>query len=150
MDRNRFWRRGSSFLLALGLVGLLLCQSSPAQVTKGKTRVAETKYIMKGIVQANCASLGGLLKDKGPADDKAWEQAVQNAELLNEASFILMDDGRCPDKDWKGAAETLRGCSAKVLDAVKEKKLDDAQAAFKALTGACATCHKAHRKTDKK
>jgi cytochrome c556 len=146
MGTNEFLRRGTRFLLALGLVGLLLCQTSDAQVTKGKTRPAETKHIMKGLVQANCASLGGLLKEKGPADDKAWEQAVVNASLLNEASFVLMEDGRCPDKDWKGAAETLRGCSGKVLEAVKEKKLEDAQAAFKELTGACGACHKVHRK----
>jgi hypothetical protein len=123
---------------------LFLAAPVEAQKTKGKTRAAETKYLMRGITQPNCAGLAKALKEK-PADDKAWDQAAQYASLLNEVSFVLMDDGRCPDKDWAGAAKTLRECSTKVLDAVKAKDADAAQAAFKGLTVACADCHKAHR-----
>jgi hypothetical protein len=92
-----------------------------------------------------CAALANLLKEKGPATEKAWDQATQHAAILNEMSYVVMDDGRCPDKAWADAAKTLRECSGKALAAVKEKKTEDAQAAFKALTGACQACHKVHR-----
>lgn len=117
-----------------------------AQIKKGKTRAADTKYLMRGGVQPNCAAVGKLLKDSGPADDKAWDDVACHASLLNELSYSVMDDGRCPDKTWADAAKLLRETSGKVLDAAKAKKLDDANAAFKELTTACGSCHKAHKK----
>ncbi len=140
---NRTWK-ATVLVFVLGLGLLLLGQVAEAQKTKGKTRLAETKYLMKGISQAHCAALGKVLKDK-PADAKAWEQVALHASILNELSYTLMEDGRCPDKDWAGAAKTLRECSGKVLDAAKAKDAAAANGAFKALTGACATCHKAHK-----
>lgn len=66
-----------------------------AQKTKGKSRPAATKYLMRGIVRPNCAGLGKLLKE-GPADDEAWDTIACHAACLNELSFALMDDGRWP------------------------------------------------------
>jgi cytochrome c556 len=137
--------RTLAVLAVVGLLALVAGQPSSAQVKKGKTRLAETKFLMRGVSQPNCAAIGALLKDKGPADDKAWEQVLCHAEILNELSYLLMDDGRCPDKDWAGAAKTLRECSGKVAEAAAAKKLEDAQKAFKALTGACGACHKVHK-----
>jgi len=121
-------------------------ETASAQKTKGKTRAAPTKYLMRGIVRPNCASLGELLK-AGPADDEAWDNAACHAACLNEMSHVLMDDGRCPDGAWATAAKTtLRDGSAAVMSAVEAKDLDAAQAAFKTVTSACAACHKAHKK----
>jgi cytochrome c556 len=127
----------------LGL-GLLWSGAAQAQKIKGKTRLAETKDLMRGINQPNCAALAKILKE-GPADDKAWQQATLHASLLNEMGHVLMDDGRCPDKEWAGAAKTLRECSAKVVEASKDKDVATARTAFQKLTTACATCHKAHK-----
>lgn len=126
-------------------VVLTFVGSSAAQKTKGKTRASQTKYLMRGIVQPNCKGLADLLKDSGPADDKAWDTAACQASCLNEASYLLMDDGRCPDGVWAGATKTLRENSALALAAIEKKDLDGTKAAFKSLTGACAACHKAHK-----
>jgi cytochrome c556 len=116
-----------------------------AQVKKGKTRAALTKQIMSGIVQANCAALGKGTKD-APTDDKGWEALATNAALLNEASYLLMDDGRCPDGDWAGAAKALRAGSEAMLAQIEAKDAAGAAAAFKGVTDSCAACHKAHKK----
>ena len=145
MGKTITTRRLALVILILGLAGLFAVQTAEAQKTKGKTRLALTKYLMRGINQANCAALGKELKE-APADDKAWEAVTQYASLLNEASYLLMDDGRCPDGTWAGAAKTLREGSAKVLEAAKAQDAKEAQAAFKMVTGACAACHKAHKK----
>lgn len=144
--RIRFW---SVTAAGLALALFMAVPPGEAQVKKGKSRAAETKYLMRGVVQPNCAGIGGLLKDAGPSDDKQWETLVQEAVVLNEMSYTLMDDGRCPDKEWAGAAKTLRECSGKVIEAAHAKNVDDAKSAFKALTGACAACHKAHKKVSK-
>jgi cytochrome c556 len=123
----------------------LSSENALAQKTKGKSRPAATKYLMRGIVRPNCADLGKLLK-AGPSDDKAWDTAACHAACLNEMSFALMDDGRCPDGVWAKAATTaLREGSAAVMAAIEAKDADAASAAFKTVTSACAACHKAHK-----
>jgi cytochrome c556 len=127
-------------------VGVLVCKEGlQAQILKGKTRPAPTKHLMRGILQANAGSLGAALKDAGPADDKAWEGAMTSAVLLNEAGYMLMDDGRCPDAVWAGAAKSLREGSAAAMAALEKKDLEGARAGAKTLMGACGTCHKAHK-----
>lgn len=126
-------------------VTLLLTMGVTAQVKKGKTRPLKTKQLMGGLVRPNCAGLGEALKEK-PADDKAWDALATKAALLNEASYILMADGRCPDGDWKAAAETLRECSGVILKKIEAKDHEGANGAFKAMTKACAACHSKHKK----
>ena len=127
-----------------GMVSLLSAGAT-AQIKKGKTRPLTTKQLMGGLVKVNCGGIGEALK-AAPADDKAWEDLAMKAALLNEASYTLMDDGRCPDGDWKKAAEMLREGSAAVLATVEAKDYAGSQAAFKGVTDACGACHKAHKK----
>lgn len=119
--------------------------ASVAQVKQGKTRPLQTKQLMSGLVKPNCAGIGEGLKET-PADDNGWKELATKAALLNEASFILMDDGRCPDGDWANAAKTLREGSASLLAKVEAKDAPGAVEALKATTQACAACHKAHKK----
>lgn len=131
--------------LGFGLAVVLAGSTVSAQKTQGKARAAATKYLMKGICQPHCKSLGDLLK-AGPADAKAWDNAACHASCLNELSYLLMDDGRCPDGVWAGADQALRKGSSELLAAAKGKDLPGARAAFKTLTSSCAGCHKAHKK----
>lgn len=119
--------------------------SVDAQVKKGKTRLLLTKQLMGGLVQPSCAGIGDGLKTP-PTDDKGWASLQTKAALLNEASYILMDDGRCPDGDWSGAAKTLREGSEEVLKHLEAKDVAGAQAAMKNMTKACGACHSKHKK----
>ena len=121
---------------------------SNAQVKQGKTRLMKTAYLMKGVVKPNCGAIKKGL-EAGPADDDAWAEIVMQAALLNEASYILMEDGRCPDGTWADAAsKTLRDCSAAVVKAAEEKNLESATSAFKAMTQSCKKCHDAHKEKE--
>ncbi|MBP88637.1 MAG: hypothetical protein CMJ64_18305 [Planctomycetaceae bacterium] len=132
--------------VALPLLAVVMFSfAAIAQVKKGKTRPLLTKQLMGGLVQPNCKDLGAGLK-KAPADDKAWAALATKAALLNEASYILMADGRCPDGVWAGATKTLQECSDVVLKKIEAKDAEGAQGAFQAMTKACAACHKAHKK----
>jgi cytochrome c556 len=125
---------------------MVLASVAVAQVKKGKTRALQTKHWMRGVQGPVCSALNNLLKDAGPADDKAWDMVAQHAGILNEASYILMEDGRCPDATWAGATKQLREASEAVLKAAEAKNAADAKAAFGNLTKACGTCHAAHKK----
>lgn len=135
-------------LTSMTVVLCLICfaaLNAPAQVKKGKTRAASTKQLMSGLVVTNCKALGAVAKS-APADDKAWDALATNAALLNEASYLLMDDGRCPDGTWAKACKSLRTQSEAVLAKIKAKDRDGAAAEFKKLTQSCGVCHKAHKK----
>ncbi len=136
---------GLAMVLGLGIGLVFWSNGVEAQKTKGKERPAATKYLMRGIVQPNCAGIGGLLKETGPADDKAWDTLACHASCLNELGHVLMDDGRCPDGVWAGATKSLREGTAAVLDAAGKKDLEAAKTAFKTVTDACGTRHKAHK-----
>ncbi|MFO1022198.1 MAG: hypothetical protein U0903_16125 [Planctomycetales bacterium] len=115
------------------------------QIKKGKSRPLQTKQLMQGLVFPNCGALGKGLKTP-PTDDKGWDSLAMHAALLNEASYILMDDGRCPDKDWADAVKQLREGSKEVLAAVEAKNAEKASAAMKTMTGSCGACHSKHKK----
>ncbi len=133
----------SAMLIVLGVsLSVALSSHLEAQKTKGKTRAATTKQLMKGLVAANCGGLGGALK----AETTDWDAVSQHAALLNESGYLLLDDGRCPDGEWAKGAKALQECSAAVLKAAEEKNLDAAKAAFGELTkNGCAVCHAAHK-----
>lgn len=137
-------RWGGLLAMVCCLAGMALFSTSAhAQKTKGKTRAALTKHLMKGIVAANC----GELKKSLDADVPNWEDISLRASVLNEAGHFLMDDGRCPDGEWAKAAKALQEQSSAVLAAAEKMDAKAAKDAFGKLTGeSCAVCHKAHKK----
>lgn len=137
---------GCAAVVGLGLLWPVSDPEAGAQVAKGKTRPAATKYLMRGITQPSCKGIGELLKDAGPADDKAWETLACHASCLSELSFALMQDGRCPDGTWAGAAKSLGEGTGAVLAAAEKKDAAAARAGFKTVTGSCKSCHDAHKK----
>jgi len=127
-------------------LAVVLGVGSQAQVKVGKTRPLTTKQLMAGHVGLNCGALNKALQGNGPADEAGWTDAATRAALLNESSYTLMDDSRCPDAKWAEACMTLRNCSKVVLEKVTAKDAAGARGAFTAMTGACSSCHAAHKK----
>ena len=131
--------------VTLACLGLIFAPAS-AQIKKGKDRPALTKQLMKGIMGPNCGGLKKSLSGDGPADEKAWALAAQQAACMNEMSYVLMQDSRCPDKIWADAAtKALRGGTADILAAIEKKDATAASAAFGATLKACAACHSKHK-----
>lgn len=132
------------WILAASLLvgGLAISQQAEAQKTKGKTRAASTKLLMKGLVAANC---GAVKKDLDAAEIN-WDDVTLHAALLNESGYILMDDGRCPDGEWAKSSKALQATSAALLAAAEKKDAEAAKAAFGDLTAqSCKVCHAAHK-----
>ena len=134
--------------LVVSLSALIVVSSTLAQVKKGKSRPLQTKHLMAGLVKPHCGAIKKEL-DATPADEEAWESVEIHASLLNEVSYVLMADGRCPDGVWAQAAtKALRDGSASVIAACKSTDLDAAKKAFGAMTKACKSCHDKHKKKD--
>lgn len=130
-------------LLAWATIG-----NATAQVKAGKTRLMKTEFLMEGLIKPHCTDLKKGL-DAGPTTDEAWHALAVHAALLNESSYTLMDDGRCPDGVWSEAAsKTLRNGSEAALKAIDAKDIDAAKKAFGELSKSCKACHEKHKKKD--
>ncbi len=55
--------------------------------------------MMAGLIKPQLMILKEGLR-LGPKDDDAWKAIATSAALLNESAYLMMDDGRCPDKVW--------------------------------------------------
>lgn len=122
--------------------GFAIVDRVEAQKTKGKTRAASTKLLMKGLFATNC---GAVKKDLEAAEIN-WDDVTLHAAMLNESGYILMDDGRCPDGEWAKSSKALQTTSAALLDAAEKKDAAAAKAAFGDLTAqSCKVCHAAHK-----
>ncbi len=116
-----------------------------AQVKKGKTRPLTTAQLMGGIVKPHTEALKKGLEATTITDD-GWKSLMLSAALLNEATFTLMDDGRCPDTVWADAAtKPMRTGSADLLKALEAKSQPQAKAALGAMTKSCKSCHEKHK-----
>lgn len=132
-------------LAALTLTAFVLSpSSSSAKIEKGATRPLMTKHLMSGVVKPFGGELRKAIAAAG-SEEKAWEDVVKFAGLLNEASHVLMADKRCPDKVWADACKIMETRTLEVLAAAKKKDAAAAAAAAKGIGKSCGTCHKAHK-----
>ena len=116
-----------------------------AQVKKGKTRLMKTSQLMKALTKPNCDAVKKGL-EAGPANDEEWQRLAASAAVLNESSYILMDDDRCPDDVWANAAsKILRQGSADLVAALEAKDAAAAKTAFGSMTKSCKACHEKHK-----
>ena len=132
-------------LLILGLVS-----NAVTQIQKGKTRPLMTAQWMEGVIAPHCKAIKKGLWGQTPLEDKDWKKLAVNAAVLNESSYVLMADDRCPDEVWATAAsETLRIGSTELLKAIESKDVEAAKSAFSQIKKSCAPCHEAHKKKEK-
>ena len=140
-------KKQTSFaLLVLLAFGATTLMSTIAQVKKGKTRPLTIEQLMAAIVKPHMTALKKGLVDSKPASDEDWEKLALSVSLLNESSFIMMEDGRCPDQVWADACvKDLREGSASAAAAIAKKDVDAALAGVKQLSASCKACHTKHK-----
>lgn len=120
-------------------------KSQAKNVKQGKSRPLKTSTVMKAVIKPHCSALRKVLKGDLKTETD-WASVITEAEILSEASYILMSDGRCPDEVWSGAAtQTLRYCAQVIISAAEEKNQVVVRTAFEKLTESCSVCHDAHR-----
>jgi len=137
-------------LLVAGVaIGVLSLSHGLAQVKKGKTRPLTTEQLMEAIVKPHMTTLKKGLVDSKPESDKDWHKLALSAALLNEASHIMMADGRCPDKVWADACiKDLRSGTAAAIEGIEKKSIEATLAGFKKAGASCKACHTEHKPKD--
>lgn len=144
IQKNKQWKVLAS--VGISVLGMGLIVNSIAKVEKGETRPLSTETWMGHVVKPNCKDLKKKIA-LGPKTDDDWQALIEHAEILNETSYILMEDKRCPDKVWAdSASKTLRNGSDALITAAKAKDAKATEAAFKGMMKSCKECHTKHKK----
>ena len=143
---NNFQKVSRIVVIILVLVAMGTAVAHKAH--KGKSQPMETKYWMQGVMKPSSGALKKGLAS-APGDEEAWEVLAMHAAVMNESSYVLMADGRCPDDVWsKASTETLRNGSASLISAIQARNYKVAKSAFQAMAGSCKGCHEVHKPKD--
>ena len=140
-----------SFAFAAGLIALagLAVTLSSSQVTaqkKGKSRPLTTAQLMSGLVKPQLISIKGHVDDeKTPEGEDGWKSLTTSIALLNEASYTMMEDDRCPDKTWADACQILRKATESGLKSAAKKDAAGVRESIAGITSSCKTCHTEHK-----
>ena len=141
----------SSFAFAAGIVTLagLAFTVSSSQVTaqkKGKTRPLTTAQMMSGLVKPQLVSLQGHVADeKTPEGEDGWKALTTSIALLNESSYMMMEDDRCPDKKWADACDILRKGTESALQKAAKKDAAGVRESIAGITASCKACHSEYK-----
>ena len=111
---------------------------------KGRTRPLTTSQMMAGLIKPQLTILKDGL-EAGPKDDDAWKAIATSAALLNESAYLMMDDGRCPDKVWSDGCVMLEKATVEILKQVDAKNAPAALAGVDGVTASCKHCHTEHK-----
>lgn len=136
-----------SFAFAAGIIALagLAFTVSTSSVTaqkKGKTRPLTTAQMMSGLVKPQLVSLQGhVADDKTPEGEDGWKALTTNIALLNESSYMMMEDDRCPDKTWADACDILRKGTEVALQKAAKKDAVGVRESIAGITASCKACH---------
>lgn len=131
---------GSALAVAAG-VALF---ASRAVAADGE-RVATISDIMNSISKSNMGRISSAVKKSAPTSDKGWLAIERAGAMLNEVSFIIVQEDRVIDDVWKKAAGELRAASAQLAVAAKAKDFAGVKAAVPKIGASCKSCHDVHR-----
>ncbi len=140
-----------SFAFAVGIIALsglafTLLSSQVTAQKKGKSRPMTTAQLMSGLVKPQLGAIQGHVADeKTPEGEDAWKALATSIALLNESSYTMMEDDRCPDKVWADACETLRKATESGLQSAAKNDAAGVREAIAGITASCKACHAEHK-----
>ncbi len=143
--------------LGLLLTPLLLTTPGSAQVRRPATTttstftprfeaIAETRFLMEGLTNANYRSVHRLLKDR-PTDNETWAFIRGQAILIAESGNLLLlrpprNDGR---DTWMKLGMDLRDKATALAKAAGNRDFARCRTALEAVTLSCNRCHQTFR-----
>lgn len=129
-------------MIALSGLAFTVSTSQVEAQKKGKTRPLTTAQLMSGLVKPQLVAVQGHVADeKTPEGEDGWKSLTTSIALLNESSYTMMEDGRCPDKSWADACEILRKATEQGLEAAAKKDAAGVRASIEGITASCKACH---------
>lgn len=111
-------------------------------------KAASVQVLMEYMVKPAMDRVKAFGEAGGPSDKAEWQKAFGAVSMVNEASQLVLMDGRVKDDAWRdGASKVIAGSRDAMLGAYR-MDADGYDSALKAMRGGCKTCHDVHKKDE--
>tara|TARA_R110002072_G_scaffold99008_1_gene217988 strand:+ start:112969 stop:113472 length:504 start_codon:yes stop_codon:yes gene_type:complete len=133
-------------IIALSGLAFTFLSSTVTAQKKGKSRPMTTAQLMSGLVKPHLVAVQGhVAEEKTPEGEDSWKTLTTSIALLNESSYTMMEDDRCPDKVWADACEILRKATESGLKSAAKQDAAGVRASIEGITASCKACHTEHK-----
>ncbi len=113
-------------------------------------KAASVHDLMEYMVKPAMDKVKAFRESGGPSGTDEWKKAHGAISMVNEASQLVLMDGRVKDDAWsEGAAQVIAASRDAMLGAYRMDAMGY-DAALKAMSGGCKTCHDVHKKDQDK
>ena len=136
------------------LAGISICVLSAvvrADNLNGHTykKAASVNDLMEYMVKPAMGKIKAYREAGGPSGKDEWQKAFGAVSMVNEASQLVLMDGRIKDEAWRDGASQVVAASKDAMMGAYRMDADGFNAGLKAMAAGCKTCHDVHKK-DKK
>ncbi len=139
--------RSVLFAMAMALA-VTLVAAAESQQEHAYKKAASVHDLMEYMVKPAMDKIKAFGEAGGPSGKDEWQKAFGAVSMVNEASQLVLMDGRAKDDAWKdGAAKVVAGSREAMMGAYR---MDAAgfNSSLKAMRGGCKTCHDVHKKDE--
>jgi cytochrome c556 len=84
----------------------------------------------------------------GPSGKDEWKKAFGAITMVNEASQLVLMDGRVKDDAWRDGASQVIAASKDAMMGAYRMDADGYTKGLKAMSAGCKTCHDIHKKKE--
>ena len=133
------------------LAGMLICSLAAgvrADNLDGHTyeKAASVPDLMEYMVKPAMGKIKAYREAGGPTGRDEWKTAFGAVSMVNEASQLVLMDGRVKDEAWRDGASQVVAASKDAMMGAFRMDADGFNAGLKAMTAGCKTCHDVHKK----
>ncbi len=84
----------------------------------------------------------------GPSGKDEWKKAFGAVSMVNEASQLVLMDGRVKDDAWRDGATKVVAATRDAMMGAYRMDADGYNESLKAMRTGCKTCHDVHKKDE--
>ena len=135
-------------ILVAGAVACMMASVALADNHGGHAyqKAASVDDLMEYMVKPAMDKIKAYRKAGGPADKDEWKKAFGAISMVNEASQLVLMDGRVKDDAWRDGANQVVAASKDAMMGAYRMDPNGYSAGLKGMSAGCKTCHDVHKK----
>lgn len=109
-------------------------------------KAAAVNHLMEYMVKPAMDRLKVYREAGGPASKEEWQNAFGAVSMVNEASQLVLMDGRVKDDAWSEGALQVISASRDAMLGAYRMDAEGFNKGLKGMSAGCKTCHDVHKK----
>ncbi|MDE0124984.1 MAG: hypothetical protein OXN97_10455 [Bryobacterales bacterium] len=111
-------------------------------------KAAAVNDLMEYMVKPAMDKIKAYGEAGGPSDKAEWQSAFGAVSMVNEATQLVLMDGRVKDEAWRDGAMKVVAATRDAMMGAYRMDADGYNKGLKAMRGGCKTCHDVHKKDE--